>query len=69
MNLSDLSIITYSEKITDNKLITENEIRQALIRMLSEKISERFDIINNFFKLIKDFLIKTFIYLAQNYQN
>ena len=63
MNLSDLSITTYSEKIIDDKLITENEIRQVLIKISLEKILKKSDIINNFFKLIRDFLIKILIYL------
>ena len=60
MNLFNLSIITYSAEIINNKLITKKEIRQALFRILLKKTS---DIINNFFKLIKDLLIKALIYL------
>ena len=64
MNLSDVSIITYFKKIINNELIIENEIRQILIKILSEKTSKKSDIINNFLKLIRDFLIKILICLA-----
>lgn len=69
VNLSDLSITTYSKKVTNDSFITEKKIRQVLIKISLKKTSEKFDIINNFFKLMRNFLIKTLICLTQNCQS
>ena len=48
----------------NNKLIIKNKIKKILIKISLKKTPGKFNIINNFFKLIKNFLIKVFIYLA-----
>ena len=66
MNLSDLNIIIYLQKIENNELILEREVQQVMIKLYSDKASEKTNIINDFLKLIKESLICTITYLAQD---
>ena len=65
MNFSDMTTVIYSHDISDNKLISEAEVQQALVKILSEKASERTEITVNFLKLMRELLIKAMICLAQ----
>ena len=56
-DLFNLNTTIYSQKIENNKLISEKKIQQVIIKLCLNKISEKTNIINNFLKLISEFLI------------
>ncbi len=63
MDLSDIPTSSYPDEIMNNKLITEEEVRQVLARILSSKVSGKSGITSNYFKLIEDSLVKIIICL------
>ena len=67
-DLFDLNIIIYLQKIKNNKLISEKKVQQVMTKLHSSKASKRTDIINNFLKLMSEFLIHVITYLTQDCQ-
>ena len=67
-DLFNLNTTIYLQKIENNKLISEKKIQQIMIKLCSNKVFKKTDIINNFFKLISKFLIHIITYLIQDCQ-
>ena len=61
MNLSDMIIIIYSQKLTNDSLIIKKKVQLIMIRLFSDKMSEKTEIINNFLKTMRKFMIKMII--------
>ena len=61
MNLTDMITTTYFQKLIDNNLITEKKVQLIMIRLLSDKMSEKTEIINNFLKIMRKLMMKMII--------
>ena len=62
-------MIIYSQEIKDNELISKRKIQQIMIKFHSDKVFKKIDIINNFLKLMNEFLICAITCLIQNCQH
>ena len=65
MNLTDMIMTAYFQKLTDNSLLIKKKVWFIIIRLFLNKMLKKIKIINDFLKIIKKLIMKMIIWLAQ----